>query len=99
MFDPQRLRDPQAQLVAASEQSELCEIEAVGAGLELATGEIRPAATGGEGGAPAPAEIVSCLAVEEQGSRPAAAEHIAHAPAEQRLLLVQPAEADLQPGG
>src|SRR5690349_17908155 len=99
MLDPQRLRDAKAELVVVSEHAELREIEGVRTGLEVAATEIGPATPRDQRGAPPATEVVPRLGIEEHRGRASAAERVAHAPAEHRLLLFEPAEAEGQPVG
>ena len=98
MLDPKRLRDPEAEPVVAAKHPQLGEVEPIGAGLELAAGEVGPAAPRGQRRAPAAAEIVPRLGIEEQRGRAAAAErHRSCGRRASDLLLVEPAEPELQP--
>src|SRR5438045_6712298 len=97
MFDPQWLRQAEAERVAVRQQTLLDHVEGIGAGLEFARGKAGPAAPSGQRAGPAATEIVPRLGVEEQSGCPAAAEYVRHTTAEQRLLLLQPAEAERDP--
>src|SRR6476469_4529233 len=97
MFEPERLCTAQAEPVAAPEHSDLGEIEGIGPGLELAGIDAGPAAASGHARGEALAEVVAGLGIEKHRGRAAAAEHLAHAAAEQRLLLFEPGHPDRKP--
>src|SRR5206468_2611220 len=88
-FDTQWLREPQAELVAAAQDTGLRQVEGISAGLEHARAETGPAAARHQVRAPAVAEVVPRFGVEEQRRRTAAAQRRSQAPAEQSLFFFE----------